>query len=68
MGPESYFKSIEVKYGSLMQHWLDLSVDLIGRHSHMVAVAVLKAEHSLGHGHANAVVAYVKAELEQQRG
>jgi hypothetical protein len=31
---------------------------------HMEAVAVLKSEHKMGHGHANALVAYHRAQAE----
>lgn len=62
-GPASYFPSIEKTYGKPMQHWLDVVVSLLDEHAHMEAVSVLKTEHGLGHGHANAVVAYVKAAL-----
>jgi hypothetical protein len=64
-GPASYFPSIEKQYGKPMQHWLDLTVTLLGSQTHMAAVGVLKAEHGLGHGHANAIVAYVKAALAE---
>lgn len=59
-GPASYFPSIEKKYGQPIAHWLALvgaRTDL----KHMELVAWLKAEHGLGHGHANAIVAYVRA-------
>jgi hypothetical protein len=62
-GPASYFPSIEKTYGKPMQHWLDLAVALLGKGSHMEAVDALKDEHGLGHGHANAIVAFVKAAL-----
>jgi monomeric isocitrate dehydrogenase len=58
-GPASYFPSIEKKYGQPMQHWFDLlasKADL----KHMEQVAWLKEEHAMGHGHANAIVAYLK--------
>ena len=64
-GPAGYFPSIEKTYGKPIQHWLDLTVRLLGTKAHMEAVAVLKAEHQLGHGHANAVVAYVRAALAE---
>lgn len=63
-GPVSYFPSITEKYGEPMQHWLDLASDEIAngkRHSEVVAT--LKSDHGMGHGHANAVVAYVRANL-----
>jgi hypothetical protein len=40
-------------------------VTLLETNTHMDAVNVLKSTHGLGHGHANAVVAYVKAALSK---
>jgi len=57
-GPASYFPSIEKKYGQPIAHWLDLVAGLQGM-KHMEMVAWLKSEHGMGHGHANAIVAYV---------
>ncbi|MBS4699776.1 MULTISPECIES: DUF4287 domain-containing protein [Aeromonas] len=60
-GPASYFPSIEKTYGQPIAHWLAL---LAGREErkHMALVAWLKAEHGLGHGHANALVAHFLAQ------
>jgi hypothetical protein len=59
-GPASYFPSIEKKYGRPISQWEAL---IRGRPSskHMELVAWLKAEHGLGHGHANALVAHTLA-------
>jgi hypothetical protein len=59
-GPASYFPSIEKTYGKPIQHWLDLVAGQ-PEQPHMTTVALLKDEHGLGHGHANALVAYVLA-------
>ena len=59
-GPASYFPSIEKKYGQPIEHWLNLVGQRTGM-KHMEIVNWLKAEHGLGHGHANAIVAYVLA-------
>ncbi|BBB65757.1 hypothetical protein UNDYM_1504 [Undibacterium sp. YM2] len=59
-GPASYFPSIEKKYGKPIQHWLDLIQQNKGL-KHMEIVSKLKAEHEMGHGHANAIVAYALA-------
>ena len=56
-GPASYFPSIEKKYGQPINHWLNLVAKLKDM-KHMEMVAVLKSEHGMGHGHANAIVAY----------
>ena len=58
-GPASYFPSIEKKYGYPVEHWFDL----LGEHKefkHREMVEWLKSEHKLGHGHANALVAYYR--------
>ena len=62
-GPASYFPSIEKKYGKPMEFWLDLVRSRTGM-KHMEVVSWLKAEHALGHGHANAIVAYVFAQAK----
>lgn len=59
-GPASYFPSIEKTYGKPIEHWLAVLDGLQGK-KHMEQVAILKAEHGLGHGHANALVAYHRA-------
>jgi hypothetical protein len=56
-GPASYFPSIEKTYGRPIADWLsDLKTS--GLTGHKALVDWLKAEHGLGHGHANALVAY----------
>ncbi|GGH48594.1 hypothetical protein GCM10010921_26180 [Microbacterium album] len=62
-GPASYFPSIEKTYGRPVQEWLDLIVERLAGEMHMEVVAWLKAEYGLGHGHANALVAYCTAAL-----
>ncbi len=62
-GPASYFPSIEKTYGRPVQEWLDLVAERLDTERHMDVVAWLKTEHGLGHGHANALVAYAKANL-----
>jgi len=57
-GPQSYFPSIEKTYGQPIQHWLDI-VQAGLPAKHMELVTLLKSEHGLGHGHANAIVAHV---------
>ena len=60
-GPASYFPSIEKKYGQPIDHWTKL-VDQQKDMKHMEVVNWLKTEHGLGHGHANAIVAYCFAQ------
>ena len=55
-GPASYFPSIEQKYGRPIAHWMQV-LKQAGPLKHMELVNQLKAEHQLGHGHANALVA-----------
>ena len=59
-GPASYFPSIERTYGRPIDEWLELVRSRPGG-GHMETVAWLKAEHGLGHGHANAIVAHARA-------
>ena len=60
-GPASYFPSIEKKYGQPVEHWFQL-LGAAGERKHMELVGLLKSEHGLGHGHANALVAYYLAQ------
>ncbi|MCR5857004.1 DUF4287 domain-containing protein [Mesorhizobium sp. J428] len=64
-GPASYFPSIEKTYGQPIEHWKTLVRSRAGM-KHMEIVNWLKAEHGLGHGHANAVVAHTLAEKQDQ--
>jgi len=54
-GPASYFPSIEKKYGKSIAQWQKI-IGKCGKEKHMEIVAYLKAEHEMGHGHANALV------------
>ncbi|KQW43615.1 MULTISPECIES: DUF4287 domain-containing protein [unclassified Roseateles] len=59
-GPASYFPSIEQKYGHPIAYWEQL-ITSSGPLKHMELVNMLKTEHAMGHGHANALVAWVLA-------
>ncbi|MFZ1346670.1 MAG: DUF4287 domain-containing protein [Tabrizicola sp.] len=56
-GPASYFPSIEKAYGHPVSHWFAQIKDMLDQ-PHMQIVAFLKDTHSMGHGHANAIVAH----------
>jgi hypothetical protein len=60
-GPASYFPSIEKKYGKSIAEWKNL-IRTRYPAKHMEIVNWLKAEHGMGHGHANALVGYSLAE------
>jgi hypothetical protein len=60
-GPASYFPAIEKTYGKKMSHWFALVATRKGA-KHAEIVNLLKNEHKLGHGHANAIVAYAEAQ------
>ncbi|SEN03509.1 protein of unknown function [Loktanella fryxellensis] len=59
-GPASYFPAIEARYGRPIVDWLALVQDRADL-PHMQVVAWLKTDHGMGHGHANAIVAHVRA-------
>ncbi|MDQ7974705.1 MAG: DUF4287 domain-containing protein [Rhodocyclaceae bacterium] len=56
-GPASYFPSIEKKYGQPIAHWMQVLQEA-GPLKHMELVTHLKNQHQMGHGHANALVAW----------
>jgi hypothetical protein len=60
-GPASYFPSIEKKYGKPIADWKQL---IRSRYpaKHMEIVSWLKAQHGMGHGHANALVGHTLAD------
>ncbi len=55
-GPQSYFPSIEKKYGQPISHWMQ-QLDSARNDKHMDQVKFLKENFGMGHGHANAIVA-----------
>jgi Domain of unknown function (DUF4287) len=59
-GPASYFPSIEKTYGKPIAHWMEI-VRQASELKHMELVNLLKTQHAMGHGHANALVAYFLA-------
>ena len=59
-GPASYFPSIEKRYGRSIAEWQAVIRDS-GLEKHMEIVSYLKAEHGMGHGHANALVGWTLA-------
>ncbi|MFT7722342.1 MAG: DUF4287 domain-containing protein [Roseateles sp.] len=62
-GPAAYFPSIEKTYGKPVSHWFNI-LNSVKNKKHMEQVAFLKTEHKLGHGHANALVGYHRAQQE----
>ena len=60
-GPASYFPSIEKTYGEPISHWMAI-LKQAGGLKHMELVSLLKTQHKLGHGHANALVAHFLAQ------
>lgn len=59
-GPESYFPSIEKKYGRSITEWQKI-IASCGIEKHMQIVNYLKSEYQMGHGHANALVGWTLA-------
>ena len=59
-GPASYFPSIEKKYGRTIAEWQAIILDNPSA-KHVELVQLLKSEYAMGHGHANALVAWTLA-------
>lgn len=59
-GPESYFPSIEKKYGRSIAEWQKIIAEC-GIEKHMQIVNYLKSGYQMGHGHANALVGWTLA-------
>ena len=59
-GPASYFPAIEQKYGKPIAFWMK-ELTKVSELAHMAQVAHLKNKFQLGHGHANALVAYFRS-------
>ena len=59
-GPQSYFPSIEKTYGHPVAYWFQILASHADK-PHMGMVEILKNQHGLGRGHANALVAHFRA-------
>lgn len=60
-GPASYFPSIEKKYGKPIAEWKAI-IRSSGLTTWKELMALLKTEHGMGHGHANALVLHTLKE------
>lgn len=63
-GPASYFPFIEKKYRRPISEWQAL----VRQHypaKHLELVTMLKSDHGMGHGQANALVAHTSAQDER---
>jgi len=60
-GPASYVRSIEKTHGKPIAEWKEIRRGS-GLTKHMEMVTWLKAEHGIGLGHANSLVAHALAE------
>ncbi len=58
-GPASYFPSIEKNYGKPVEHCFK-ELEPVASLAHMEQVDPLKTNSEIGHGHANALVAYFR--------
>ncbi len=56
-GPASYFASNEKKYGRPILEWQEIVRQKLPA-KHMNLFAMLKNDHGMGHGHANALVSH----------
>lgn len=65
-GPASYFPAIEKKYGRPIAEWQAIVRAALPA-KHMELVGMLKTDHQMGHGHANALVAHVLAEQGERQ-
>jgi hypothetical protein len=64
-GPASYFPSIEKKYGRSIDEWKSI-IRSSGLTTWKELMAMLKTEHAMGHGHANALVLHTLKEDESR--
>ena len=62
-GPESYFPSIEARYGRPIAEWKQVIRDS-GLTTWKELMPLLKGEYGMGHGHANALVLHTLREDE----
>ena len=60
-GPTSYFPSIEANYGQPISQGKAI-LEESGFTKHRETVTLLKRDHGMGHGHANAIVGDFRAE------
>ena len=62
-GPESYFPSIEARYGRSIAEWKQV-IRGSGLTTWKELMPLLKGEYGMGHGHANALVIHTLREDE----
>jgi len=66
-GPEFYFPSIEKKYGRSIAEWQSI-IRASGLTTWKELMELLKTEHGMGHGHANALVLHTSRKPDAVNG